>query len=523
LDDLAQNTPSPPPENPAVMCDAGQLKRWIAQLPLTSVVETVGKLHAAIRSLNQLAQPENERHKLLEVYRQAFDDILFTYDEFRLKLLPLSAKARGELAADIMGLYLALADGYKALVFADEGRGRNPVEDSTLLLAAYRSMELMVLAFIFARRMRLDVPPGAWLELHRLYWFAERHQAACIKIKSVRRESAVPTIDRLYKQFWLLHVADTQGLNGAEWLELYWLLEGFAPKCRIAPGTVSDGQQCVYQLDLMADAPAAPFDASRVLQQPRVLDINTALAAMNAWLAERQSKPKSCDGHEARLLAMHMEHLGAGRGRKMCRVAFERATRVALGLPTLRYFLEDKARLLEACEAEVLKGNGARKADADKPCLCNWTIQDESEIGCQLLGTALPQNVPLLGNLLGVAGFENGPSHPIMSVGMVRWVKEDAEDKRLQRLGVEMLEGEARPIVFALTAKALASAPQLALYFPKDDGGGRPASLVLPRDVVASTIRLHVTVRGKSFEVILHSVVRESPLYVQCRFKVART
>jgi len=502
------------------MCDAGQLKRWIAQLPLTSVAETVGKLHAALRSFNQTSLPEGERLKLLEVYRQAFDDILFTYDEFRLKLLPLTAKAREQLATDIMGLYLTLADGYKLLVFSDGEKGRNPVEDSTLLLAAYRAMELMALAAIFARRMRLDAPPGAWLELHRLYWFAERHRAAEINIKAVRRESAVPTIDRLYKQFWLLHVADTQGLNGAEWLELYWLLEGFAAKCRLVPGIAAEGQQAVYQIDLMADAPATPFEAGRVLQQPRVLDINPALSAMNAWLAESQAKPKSCDGHEARLLAMHMERLGAGQGRKVCRVTFERATRVAMGLPTLRYFLEDKVRLLEACEAEVQQGSARNTAEHT---LRNWTILDESEVGCQLLGRAMPKGeFPLLGNLLGVVGFEHGPHHPIMSVGLVRWVKEDAKDKRLQRLGVEMLEGEARPIVFALTTKALTTAPQAALYFPKDNAGGRPASLVLPRDIVASTIRLHVGVRGKSFEVILHSVVRESPLYEQCRFKVAR-
>ena len=98
----------------------------------------------------------------------------------------------------------------------------------------------------------------------------------------------------------------------------------------------------------------------------------------------------------------------------------------------------------------------------------------------------------------------------------------DRKNAYTPSMGVEIVAGEAQPIVFALTPKALATAPQSALYFPKDCEGGRPASLLLPRDVVASTIRLHVAVRGKSFEVNLHSVVRESPLFVQCRFKVAR-
>ena len=514
----------PPPDNSAALCDVSRLKRWIGQLPLMSVVETVGKLHESIRALSQARLAEGERCKLLEAYRQAFDDILFTYDEFRLKLLPLTAKARGQLATDIMRLYLALADGYKVLVYGGNEQARNPAEDAAVLLAVYRAMELMNLAAIFARRMRLDVPAGTWLELHRLYWLADGNRAAGIKIRAVRRECTEPTVDRLYKQFWLLHVAEVQGLSGAEWLELYWLLEGFAPKCRLMSGTPAEHQKGVYQIDLMADAPATLFDAGCTLRQPRLLDINPALAAMNAWLAERQSKPKSCDGHEARLLAMHMEHLGAGQGRKVCRVAFARNTRVALGLPSLRYFLEDKARLLAACEAEVQRGgNSHHAANAEMPSLCDWTIQDESEIGCQLLGKSMPQGeVPLLGNVLGVVGFEHSPSHSILSVGIVRWVKEDAKDKHLQRLGVEIVAGEAQPIVFALTPKALATAPQSALYFPKDCEGGRPASLLLPRDVVASTIRLHVAVRGKSFEVNLHSVVRESPLFVQCRFKVAR-
>lgn len=525
LDELLLNAaPSTPPDTLAVECDAGQLKRWIAQLPVTSVVETVAQLHAAIGSRNQCIVPEAEQLKLLEVYRQAFDEILFTYDEFRLKLLPLTTKARTQLAADIMGLYLALAGGYRSVAFAAQKQGRNSAVDTVLLLAAYRAMELMVLGLIYARRMSLVVPPGTWLELHRLYSLAERQQATEIKVKAARRECAVPTIDRLYKQLWLLHVADTQGLNGSEWLELYMLLEAFAPSCRLVPGTASENQKTVYQIDLMADAPAAPFEAGRTLQHPRVLDISPAITAMNGWLAERQAKPKLCDGHEARLLAMHMEHLGADQGRKQPRVIFGRSTRVALGLSTLGYFLQDKAHLLKACEAEVRLGGRVRRgADTDSPELCNWTLVDQSEIGCQLLGRKMRQGeVPLLGNLLGVVGFESGPDRPILSVGMVRWIKEDAKDKRLQRLGVEIMEGEVRPIVFALTAKALSSAPQAALYIPKDPEAGNAASLVLPREVVAATNRLHVTVRGKSCEVILHSVVRESPLFVQCRFVLAR-
>ena len=200
LDDLVLNTLSPPPpDNSAAVRDAGCLKRWIGQLPLMSVVETVGKLHESIRLLTQATLPEGERLKLLEVYRQAFDDILFTYDEFRLKLLPLNVKARGQLADDIMGLYLALADGYKVLIYASNEQARNPADDATVLQAVYRAMELMNLGVIFSRRMRLDVPAGTWLELHRLYWLAECSRATEIKIKAVRRECTEPTIDRLYK------------------------------------------------------------------------------------------------------------------------------------------------------------------------------------------------------------------------------------------------------------------------------------------------------------------------------------
>ena len=517
---LLTTPPQHAADNPAVERNAGRLKQWLAELPIMDVVETVRLLHAAIVPFNELSMSDGERLKLLETYRQGLEEVFLLYDEQRLKLLPVPAREREGIADDIMGIYLELANGYKILVRNGFDEADDPAHDGFLLQAIYRAMELISLALLYARRTDRPLPQLAWVELHQLYAFCEKRGAQRKRVKVARHESAVPTIERIYTQSLLMAVMDTRQQTGAELMELFMLLEEYASACEISETPLSRAQSGHFVIDLMADEPPRAFVAGRETMMPRHLDITPVRNAVEDWL----SRYKAADGapQEADIRPMRMLAglLGSHWGRAGPRTAARRFVKVALGLDALEYFLGDADRLNQACNAEVHGGIEVLSLDSEdevRYLLGDWQMLDQSETGCLLVGrVGGSEQKPEVGSLLGVVGFVPERGAQRLSIGIVRWQGEISEGRT--KLGVEIIEGAAQPILFGSTAQDLDQAPELGFYFPKNAEADRPASLLLPRRNGDES--LYVRVQGKAFEVMTATVVREAEDFVQYRFRV---
>lgn len=517
---LLTTPPQHAADNPAVERNASRLKQWLAELPIMDVVGTVERLHAAISPMNELDLPDAERLKLLEVYRQGLEEVFLIYDEQRLKVLPISADQRSALADDVMGLYLELANGYKILVRNGHQEDSDPAWDSLLLQSIYRAMELIVLAMLFARRVDRTVPEMSWVELHQLYAFAENHEVLQKRVKVARHESAVPTIERVYSQSLLMAVMDIRQLTGAELMELFMLLEDFSSLCSI-DGTLQDkARPGCFVIDLMADDPPLAFSAGCERMLPRMLDITPVRDAVEEWLTQFKSDGVAKQGHDVRLMRVLAGLLGSHWGRKAPRTAARRFIKVALGPKALEYFLSAPEHLTQACSSEVHGGIEVLSLDSEDEMryqLADWQMLDESETGCLLVGrVSASDEKPAVGSLLGVVGFLTENDQRCMSIGVVRWQGEISEGRT--KLGVEIIEGAAQPILFGSTVQDLEQAPELGFYFPKDEKAGRPASLLLPRREGLDAF--YVRVKNKSFQVETASVVRETEYYMQYRFRV---
>ncbi len=505
-------------DNPAVERNASRLKQWIGELPVMDVVETVRQLHAAISPFNELDLPDAERLKLLEVFRQGFEEILFTYDDSRLRVLPLAAAQRDDLAEDIMWLYLELAAGYKILVRNGHQEGLQPAHDSLLLQAIYRAMELIAHALLYALRAGKAAPPLARLELHQLYAFAEAGGAVGQRLRALRRETAVPTIDRLYKQCLLMDLLDMERLSGLELMEAFVLLEAHASHCLI--DTAQPAASGEFLIDLMADEAPRPADKSGDPPLlPRRLDVRPAREAMEAWLAEHGDDSSGFMEQDVRLMRVLVGLLGSHWGRQQPRFAARRFVKVALGVEALTHFLADTGRIAQACNAEVHGGIEVLSLDSEEETrylLGDWQMLDKSDTGCLLVGRpAADAAFPAEGTLLGVVGFEaDFPQR--LSLGIVRWQGEISEGRC--KLGVEVLEGAAQPVLVADSAADLDQAPGHGFYFPRDAAAKRPAALLLPR--LGEAHPLHVQVQGRAFVVDVVAVLRETPEFVQYRFRV---
>jgi len=521
---LLTTPPQHAADNPAVERNAGRLKQWLAELPIMDAVETVRRLHAAISPLNELTLSDTERLKLLEVYRQGLEEVFLIYDEQRLKVLSLPARERQQLADDIMGLYLELANGYKILVRNGFDESDDPSRDGFLLQAIYRAMELIGLAVLYARRVDRPVPEPAWVELHQLYAFCEKHDALQKRVKVARHESVVPTVERVYTQSLLMAVMDTRQLTGAELMELFLLLEEYSSFCDISREVPDEARPGCFIIDLMADKPPQALTAGQAAEhdwmKPRILDILPVRDAVEAWLAQHRVEDGAMQSQDVRPARMLTGLLGSHWGRKGPRSAARRFVKVALGLKALEYFLSDPGHLSQACNTEVHGGIEVLSLDSEDEVryqLGDWQMLDQSDTGCLLLGrVSAADETPMVGSLLGVVGFLPEMGRQNLSIGIVRWQGEISEGR--SKLGVEIIEGAAQPILFGCTTQDLDQAPELGFYFPKNSAEGRPASLLLPRR--ASQDSLHVRVKGQAFEVMMASVVREAEVFVQYRFRV---
>ena len=511
-------------DNPDVLRNVGQLKQWVSQLPVMDVLETVRRLHGAIQPFNELRLADAERLKLLEVYRQALEDILFSYDEFRLRLLPLPAQDRNVLAEDIMWLYLDLANGYKMLVLNSHEQGLSPAHDALTLRAVYRAMELIVHALVYAQRAQRPAPPLARLELNQLYRLAETHGVLQTRVRAVRRETTMPTIDRVFKQYWVLAAAGSERWSGVELLELFVSLEAFAADSRLGTERPEGRRNGVYALDLFSDDPAVPGEQSGALQEPRFLDLNPMARSIAAWLAEQRDQQHEFVAQESRLLRMFVESQGLAGGRRSLRRPQDRAVKVALGMDAVHYFFGDARRLADACEAEVCGGIEVQSFEQDEAAAYlsrHWAIKDESDTGCLLQGSVMDgDEFPALGSVLGVVGFVLAAASPVMSVGLVRW--QGQLDNGQHKLGVEIIAGGAVSVLVSRSSPGLDEDPTRAIYFPKEAAIGRPASLLLPRELADAGEPLWIDVRGKRFRFEAAATLLETPLYRQLRFRVLR-
>lgn len=339
-------------ENPSVELNIKHLKQWISKLPVMNVIETVEHLQKAIESFNELQVSDSDRLKLLEVYREAFDEILFFYDNARLHQLSIPAIQKKSLSDDIMWLYLGLASGYKTLVRNGFDAGHNPKRDTSLLLATYRAMELIVHALLYAYRAHETPPPLAYLEINQLYFFAEYHQVLETRIKAVSRDSVAPTIELLFKQFLMIAVADPYRIDGHEIHELYMLLEPFASHCVLSADMKREPGRGRFVFDLMEDATCCFYEeGNEVTATPysRYLDLAPALKAIEIRLNDH--KPTNSDfiqEQETRLLKLFAKHFDHQTGRQKERNLANRDVKMALGLSAVSYFLTDSDRLKSA-------------------------------------------------------------------------------------------------------------------------------------------------------------------------------
>ena len=212
---------------------------------------------------------------------KTFEEVLCSYDELRLRTLPVPPEQRKAIAEDIMWLYLDLANGYKIIIKEAHDTNINPKKSAALLTSIYRAMELLLTSIVYAKKANALSQPLVLLEIKQLYLFAEFHELEDIRIKSIKDRLSPASVGNLFKQFVLFSTLK-DGLFAAEdILEFNIILDNFTPQVFFVDYDKIHESTAVYSIDLIDD------------EAPARIELNSTIGFCNTSFHRYQS----CSGY----------------------------------------------------------------------------------------------------------------------------------------------------------------------------------------------------------------------------------
>ena len=436
--------------DPTVERNPRRLRRWLDELPLMNLPESVRLVRQALEPLNEQRVPPLERLALLEAYRVTVRKLFMTGGPVGLRQLPMGKAERVRVIEDLEQLCLALAGGYKVVVKAlhrETGK-----QADALLHGVQGAMEQLALALVHSYRYHRPVPPFVFLELHQLY----RLVRARGWLDTPADASGVNPCGH-YHAALLLALCDPFHLPDGVADQYHRTLLRYAALARILPGGQWDGRgegQCL--LDLGSDSPprlcvrlTPPVDAD----EPYRMDLQPALEAMHRQLQALHSGQRG-QAVEAALLRVLMPELPRGDARRAPREADDLRMEMALGLAGVH------GRLLRGMDED-----GTATA---------VRVVDRSEQGMRLCWPDAGPGAVAVGELLGVWARDGQAT---LRLGLVRWVRSERDGST--ELGLEWLAGSASAVRYRL-ADVPAADPLPCLFLPsatRPDGG---ALLLVP-------------------------------------------
>lgn len=431
-------------QDPAVERRPRRVKAWIKELPLLNAPVAVPMLIEALEALNAQAMPEKERMELLELYREPAEAVFTSFDRRRMEK-EMRGEAKENFRQQLLRLFGLLADGYKLILLSGHRQGRRLDGDALLLKAACRAMQQITGGILQAYRLYAPLPPFAFMELHQIYWLAEKQAVLDTPFHKKERHN---TLGLQYKRLMLLTIADPYHLGDGEVLTLLQALEPVAHLCRIGQQLPQTGpeQEGRFLIDLESDSPPRPFDRERTAEQPRVLDVRAVATALN-------------DRRDDKRLRRLLPKLSVIERRRLKRRPACRHIEISMGIQAIH---------------ALLLGRGGGEA---------WEVANESAKG-YLLRHEKPVTVLGVGEILAVRDPRDG-GQPMLAV--IRWMRSGANGQ--VETGIEVMPGDPVAVECAIDGKA-GSLPALAL--PALPALHLPSSLIAPGGMVMPGDRLNL-------------------------------
>lgn len=487
------------------------LKQWIDALPLDDVSAAVSQLRERLALLNEEPLDDTDRVDLLETCHDVADEILVSFDDIRLRTLPLEPEQRGELSQSIAGIFTLISSGYRIVVNNAGGENRATHCSDIVLLATYRAMEYLCLAALYSYKTRADAPPTVWSLVKQLYLYAEQHNLVDVKVRRVKGHSVSPTIDALFKQLLVFSAADPFRWPIESIHELFLYLEPHAVYAAISSTPAAD-DSFVYLLSMDDDTlprPAMLAKDSSIPDTARWLDVSTTLKRIEKQIEDAgdASDPSSLP-REPRLLAQFFKRMSAPRRRDSERAPVQHRVKVAYGLDAICYFFAQPEHALDQQTVVVQGGIEVRETAPFE--LGEWETSNESAGGYLLVAsTSTNPTVPAVGEALGLIDKDDARALR-RRIGVVRWVRKPSPTEI--NVGVELLKGEPQIAQCVQDPPPAAASLHAAVFFPSLDG--QPPGLLIHKNMYAPAATMRMEMPAGSTLLDMDLPLAELPLYV---------
>lgn len=421
-------------ENTKVELSEKAIQKWIDDLPLLNLVESVPALLNNIQPLNAANIADKQRIKLLELYKEPVNKIVNGFDQSKLKQLPVSDERRQELIEEVTNLVLELANGYKIVVKNSFQNKKNPAKDSQLLLAMHRAMEHICKAIINCYRLYKFPPPFAFLEINQLYRFAEYHKAIDLTIGK-----SGTTTGAMYKRMLLLTIADPFQLAEGEVVAIFRYLSSYIKMCTLTDQPPVAGEELgLFTVDLDGDSAPMPMSRSQdINDSTRVFDVRPVLASLLKQVKVNQ-KDQKVSGYslEQKILSRLVPNLTAVTERRDDRETDKSITHIAIGVPTAHHFLEAGHNYADGQVVNIQEA--ASQINIEK-----WEILDKSKNGFKLQQTDESTENIAVGELVAINSDKR------FNIYITRWVKRNQANK--MEVGLEKITGTPVPAICSVT------------------------------------------------------------------------
>ncbi|VAW97791.1 hypothetical protein MNBD_GAMMA21-505 [hydrothermal vent metagenome] len=515
MDILLLSTPAQhTAENLDVILDPKSLIKWIDKLPIMNLPETVKLLHTSISSLNELMVSDKQRLKLIEIYYDSLQDILVSYDEMRISMLQIEAQKRNELREDIMWLYLSLAGGYKLIIKNAFEKGMLNSKESNLL-TIYIAMELIIEGLVYGYSSHQTPPPLARLEINQLYALAMHNDISEKEIKGTRGHEQPPTLSRLFKQYILLTISNPYQLNSSDVLELFMFLEPIVDDCVIELNGSPEPPEGRFIIDLSADV--GPISCCQQELSPEtndllVIDVWPIINVLGLMVSEHKKEESIIAVQQQHMIEIVIEQLGRKSMRKSKRESVLVETQVIMGIEAVHHNLS-KSR---TGNSEVIDYSGVDKYPVSK-----WMIKNRNESGYML--ETYKENIRsniIVGDVIGFPVKYSETECPFQ-FSIVRWIQHIQNN--MVQIGAESLPGITLPIFYKVESDygvVVDDGTQLlGLYFPADIKTHTPESILINKQEYRQNQSIILENNSRMYKVNITALLRNSPLFVQLKFK----
>lgn len=498
LPSIEFQAPDPAPQNQTdTIKDPNLLETWINQLP-KDANQRASTLLKNITPLCSLKLKPMQMLQLLEIYRTAVQDLMFTRDISAVKRDLYVTTENLRAIRSVSDLIAKLGVVYQQLARQPYEQGATPDNNSLLLFCLNRSTEQQALLILHAFQYYRKAPSGAWRWLHQQYLYQE--QAATLQQSvNLKEQYQSRSFHDIYTQITLTALSDPYSLARFDVFRLFRLMTEFTDK--VETGMLSDklisttsnfmltGHFCIdANSDLMPQAMVKMPPDIRQRPTTRLLNTQPALLYIENLFRDAKSRPHASMDTELRLLKKVIPQLNTTHERRYHRLESgkHRTVKMVHGINAIH---------------QSLRGSLTNALD--------WHMANQSSGGMMAKRATESCYHLNIGDFVGI--FEQDLAVKLASI---RWLYVDMDGETV--VGLELIDGKPVPVFCTPDGEAELHP---ALILPNDKPQ-EPASMITEKGLYSPKRRLRVKDDGEPYVIVASGMIDSTLDYELFNFTV---